>query len=139
MRLNLECFALTGATTDVRIHMLNTGAKAIARVQTPRGKVEYEGEARIDGVPGASAAVPIEFLDIAGSSCGALLPTGQVRDLVLDVEVTCIDNGMPVVLLKASDFGLVGNESPAELETNLELKKPYRSNTIGGRSANEFG
>ena len=111
-----------GATTDVRIHMLNTGAKAIARVQTPLGKVEYEGEARIDGVPGASAAVPIEFLDIAGSSCGALLPTGQVRDLVLDVEVTCIDNGMPVVLLKASDFGLVGNESPAELETNLELK-----------------
>jgi 4-oxalomesaconate tautomerase len=112
----------TGTTTDVRIHMLNTGAKAIARVQTPDGKVEYDGQARIDGVPGTSAAVPIDFLDIAGSSCGALLPTGQVKDSIKGIEVTCIDNGMPVVLLKASDFGLAGTESPEELETNLELK-----------------
>jgi len=120
----IECGMIspTGETTDVRIRMLNTGAKAVARVQTPNGKVEYEGQARIDGVPGTAAPVPIEFLDIAGSSCGALLPTGQAKDLINGVEVTCIDNGMPVVLLRAQDFGLTGNEDPQSLEENSELK-----------------
>ena len=113
----------TGDTTDVRINMLNTGAKAVARVQTPDGRVEYEGNARIDGVPGTAAPVPIDFLDIAGSSCGALLPTGNSRDRIDGVDVTCIDNGMPVVLLKASDFGLSGQEAPQELESNTKLKE----------------
>jgi len=113
--------AITGAITPVRIHMVNTGGIAVAHVATPNGAVEYEGEARIDGVPGTAAAVPLEFLDVAGSSCGALLPTGEVRDRVAGVEVTCIDNGMPVVLLRASDFDLAGDESPAELEANAAL------------------
>jgi 4-oxalomesaconate tautomerase len=107
--------------TPVRIHMVNTGGIAVAHVATPNGAVEYEGEARIDGVPGTAAAVPLEFLDVAGSSCGALLPTGKVRDRVAGVEVTCIDNGMPVVLLRASDFDLAGDELPAKLEANAAL------------------
>ncbi len=108
--------------TDVRIHMLNTGARAVARVETPGGQVNYKGEARIDGVPGTAAPVPLDFLDIAGSGCGALLPTGHAKDLINGIEVTCIDNGMPVVLLKASDFGLSGTESPAKLESMTDLK-----------------
>jgi len=112
-----------GAITDVRIRMLNTGAKAIARVEAPKGQVEYEGNARIDGVPGTASPVSIDFLDIAGSSCGALLPTGQAKSLIQNTEVTCIDNGMPVVLLRASDFGLTGSESPETLEANSELKQ----------------
>ncbi len=110
------------ATTPVRIHMVNTGSVAIAHVATPNGAVEYEGTARIDGVPGTAAPVLLEFLDIAGSSCGALLPTGQVRDRIDDVDVTCIDNGMPVVLMRAQDFGLRGDESPDELESNQTLR-----------------
>jgi 4-oxalomesaconate tautomerase len=109
--------------TDVRILMANTGALAVARVQTPGGMVNYQGAARIDGVPGSAAPVPIEFLNIAGSSCGALLPTGNAVDRIDDIELTCVDNGMPVVLLRASDFGLSGAESPAELEANAELKQ----------------
>lgn len=109
--------------TDVRIRMVNTGARAVARVQTPQGKVSYQGDARIDGVPGTSAPVPIDFLDIAGSSCGALLPTGEVSDTINGVQVTCIDNGMPVVLMKAADFGLTGTETPGELEANETLKQ----------------
>ncbi len=109
--------------TDVRILMVNTGALAIARVETPGGVVNYQGEARIDGVPGTAAPVPIDFQDIAGSSCGALLPTGNIVDSIDGVEVSCIDNGMPVVLLRASDFGLSGAEQPAELEANSELKQ----------------
>jgi 4-oxalomesaconate tautomerase len=114
--------AVRGATTPVRIHMVNTDSVAIAHVATPNGAVEYEGDARIDGVPGTAAPVRLEFLDIAGSSCGTMLPTGHARDRIDDIEVTCIDNGMPVVLLRARDFGLEGNETPEQLESNSQLK-----------------
>jgi 4-oxalomesaconate tautomerase len=113
---------IAGATTPVRIHMVNTGSIAVAHVATPDGAVEYEGDARIDGVPGTAAAVALEFIDVAGSSCGALLPTGSVRDSVEGIDVTCIDNGMPVVLLRAQDFGLSGDETPEQLEANANLK-----------------
>jgi 4-oxalomesaconate tautomerase len=126
-------------STDVRIHMVNTGARAVARVETPSGLVNYQGEARIDGVPGSAAPVPIDFLDIAGSSCGALLPTGHIVDVIEGVEATCIDNGMPVVLLKASDFGLVGNESPAELEANTELKTRIETIRLAAGSLMKLG
>ena len=108
--------------TSVRIHMVNTGSIAVAHVPTPRGVVEYEGEARIDGVPGTAAAIPIDFLDVAGSSCGSLFPTGRVVDEIDGIEVTCIDNGMPVVVIAAADLGKTGSESPEALEADLALK-----------------
>ena len=110
-----------GNTTDVRIWMENTQSLAVARVETPDGRVRYDGTAQIDGVPGTHAPIPIEFLDVAGSSCGALLPTGRAVDLVAGVRVTCVDNGMPVVCLKASDVGLSGYEDPAEIEANAAV------------------
>lgn len=108
--------------TDVRIHMVNTKSIAVASVQTPGGKVEYQGDARIDGVPGTAAPIPIDFLDVAGSNCGALLPTGHARDTVNGIELTCIDNGMPVVVMRAEDFGKTGYEAPADLEADTDLK-----------------
>jgi 4-oxalomesaconate tautomerase len=113
---------VAGPVTPVRIHMVNTASIAVAYVPTPNGAVEYEGETRIDGVPGTAAAIPLEFLDVAGSSCGALLPTGSVVDEVRGVSITCIDNGMPVVLLRAADFDLSGEETPEQLEANSALK-----------------
>jgi 4-oxalomesaconate tautomerase len=112
-----------GDVTPVRIWMRNTQTLATASVQTPDGQVRYDGAARIDGVPGTHAPIPIEFADVAGSSCGALLPTGNVTDVIEGTTVTCIDNGMPVVCLAAADFGLTGQESPAELEGTAELTK----------------
>jgi len=112
----------TGDETQVRIFMENTGQIAIATVATPNGSVTYRGESKIDGVPGTSAAVPLEFLDTAGSSCGALLPTGNAVDLIDGVECTLIDNGMPVVVMRASDVGISGTESREELEANSELR-----------------
>ncbi|HEY6126337.1 MAG TPA: 4-oxalomesaconate tautomerase [Steroidobacteraceae bacterium] len=112
---------VTGASTPVRIHMVNTGSMAVAHVQTPEGAVEYEGEARIDGVPGTAAPVTLEFLDVAGSSSGSLLPTGAVADRFEDIELTCIDNGMPVIIVRAEDLGVTGAESPAQLEANAAL------------------
>ena len=108
--------------TAVRIHMLNTASISVAHIQTPGGKVEYEGEARIDGVPGTSAPIPIDFLDVAGSSCGALLPTGAAIDEIDGVKVTLIDNGMPVIVVRAADLGVTGYETPAALEANAALK-----------------
>tara|TARA_R110001592_G_scaffold363395_1_gene687515 strand:+ start:24300 stop:25391 length:1092 start_codon:yes stop_codon:yes gene_type:complete len=120
----IECGLVSAGAeyTDVSIHMVNTDGIAVARIQTPGGAVTYAGDARIDGVPGTAAPVTLEFLDIAGSSCGALLPTGNVVDEVLGVNVTCIDNGMPVVLLNAADLDVSGYESPNELEANKELR-----------------
>jgi 4-oxalomesaconate tautomerase len=113
---------VAGELTPVRIHMLNTASIAVAYVPTPGGVVEYEGDARIDGVPGTAAPIALEFLDVAGSSCGSLLPTGSAIDEVNGVSVTCIDNGMPVVVLRAQDFGLTGEEAPEQLESNATLK-----------------
>src|ERR1700750_989560 len=103
--------------------MVNTKSLAIARIQTPGGRVRYDGPARIDGVPGTHAPIPIEFADVAGSSCGALLPTGNVTDVIEGTGVTCIDNGMPVVCIAAADLGLSGQETPAQLEGDSEVTR----------------
>lgn len=109
--------------TRVRIHMVNSGNVAEVAVQTPGGRVNYEGSARIDGVPGTAAPLTIDFLDTAGSICGSLLPTGNLVDDVAGVQVTCIDNGMPVVLLRAEDLGRTGYEEPHVLNEDVELRR----------------
>jgi len=119
--------AAQDGTTDVRIFMENTGQLAIATVETPGGAVNYAGDARIDGVPGTSAPQPIIFEDTAGSSCGALLPTGNETDTIDGVEVTLIDNGMPCVVMSAEEMGMTGHETPEELEANDVLRKKLES------------
>ncbi|MCY3879158.1 MAG: 4-oxalomesaconate tautomerase [Rhodobacteraceae bacterium] len=119
--------AAVDGETPVTVFMENTGQLALVSVQTPSGAVSYQGSARIDGVPGHAAPVKIEFKDTAGSSCGALLPTGNTSDSINGVDVTMIDNGMPCVLLRASDFSLTGCESPAELEDNEVLRARLES------------
>lgn len=109
--------------TPVAIYMENTGQTAVARVATPGGKATYGGEAKIDGVPGGAAAVPLAFKDTAGSSCGNLLPTGNAVDVVEGIAVTMIDNGMPCVVMRASDMGITGDEAPEELEASAGLRK----------------
>ena len=108
--------------TQVRIFMVNTSQTVVATVQTPGGKPEYQGNARIDGVPGTAAPIPLSFSDTAGSTCGALLPTGRAVDLVNGIAVTCIDNGMPVVVMRASDVGRSGYETRDQLDKDTELK-----------------
>jgi 4-oxalomesaconate tautomerase len=108
--------------TKVTIYMENTGQIAVASVQTPSGVPTYSGEARIDGVPGTSAPIPLEFRDTAGSSCGALLPTGNTVDIINGVPCTLIDNGMPCIIMKAADVGATGYESREELDAADDLK-----------------
>jgi 4-oxalomesaconate tautomerase len=114
--------APTAPTTPVTIYMVNTGTVAVAHVPTPGGEVTYAGEASIAGVPGTAAAIRIDFRDTAGSVCGALLPTGNITDQIDGIEATLIDNGMPMVVLRASDLGKSGYETPADLNSDQELR-----------------
>ena len=113
--------------TRVSIFMENTDQVAVATVMTPGGKVSYVGDAHLDGVPGTASPIPVVFKDTAGSSCGALLPTGKVVDVIDGVEVTCIDNGMPVVILRAADVGITGDETRDALDANTALKAKLES------------
>ena len=104
--------------TAVKIRAVNTGARVLARVNTPQAVVNYQGDTKIDGVPGSAAPVELNFMDVAGSSTGQFLPTGHLIDEVDGIPVTCIDVAMPMVMARASDFGLTGHESREELDNN---------------------
>jgi len=108
--------------TVVRVHMVNSDAYAELVVQTPDGSVTYEGEAKIDGVPGSHAPVLQRYFGTAGAQCGALLPTGHAMDRIDGIDCTLIDNGMPSVLIRSQDLGLSGDENPEVLEANEALK-----------------
>ena len=108
--------------TRVAIYMENTGQVAVATVQTPGGTVRYDGDASISGVPGTAAPIPLAFRDTAGSSCGALLPTGNGVDEIEGVRVTLIDNGMPCVVFAAADVGVTGYEDRDTLDANTGMK-----------------
>ena len=114
---------VSGDVTPVRIHMLNSGEVATARIETPGGRVNYKGTTEIAGVPGSHAAVPLLFENTAGSLCGALLPTGREVDAIDGINATLIDNGMPCVVMLASDLGVTGLETREELEANEDLRK----------------
>jgi 4-oxalomesaconate tautomerase len=113
--------------TSVRIHMVNSGSVATAAFATPGGAVAYGGGAAISGVPGTAAPIRLDFARTEGSACGALLPTGRVRDVIDGIEVTCVDNGMPVVVAAAADLGLTGYESPDDLGADASLRERIQS------------
>lgn len=112
---------VTGDETRVRIRGVNTGALVQAIVQTPDGAVRYDGDLAIDGVPGTAAPVALNFMEVVGSRTGAMLPTGQVREKIDGIEVTCIDVAMPMMIGRAADLGITGHESQVELDENKAL------------------
>lgn len=111
-----------GTEAVVRIRMLNTGGTAVASFPIERGQPVYRGGRAISGVPGTAAEIRLDFQGTAGSTCGRLLPTGSVADRIVGLDVTCVDNGMPVVVVRATDLGVTGHESVAELEGNSDLR-----------------
>ncbi|MDN3354851.1 4-oxalomesaconate tautomerase [Actinomadura sp. DC4] len=113
--------------TSVRIRMVNSDSVATATFPTPGGVVDYDGDTAISGVPGTAAPVVLDFEGTEGSACGALLPTGNVRDVIDGVPVTCLDNGMPVVVAAASGLGLTGYEDVAALAADEALRERVQS------------
>lgn len=119
--LEMGLVKASGAQTRVRIRAVNTGARVESVVQTPEGVPLYEGDAEIAGVPGTAAPVTLNFSGIAGGVTGAMLPTGRGREVIDGIDVTCLDVAMPVVLARASDFGLTGYEDAADLDANRDF------------------
>ena len=107
--------------TTVRIYNVNTRTLVEAIVQTPGGKVTYEGNAAIDGVPGTAAPVKINFKGGIGSVTGKLLPTGKPLDVIDSTEVSCVDVAMPTVFLRAEKLGKTGYESAADLDSDRAM------------------
>jgi len=108
-------------STEVKINAVNTGARVLSTVQTQGGAVLYGGETAIDGVPGTSAPVGVSFMDIAGSVTGRMLPTGNPRDTIEGIDVTCVDVAMPIVIARADAFGKTGYETTTELDEDAEF------------------
>lgn len=121
--LSEDLVSVEDPTTIVRVRMLNTGAICYLHMPTPAGELDLTGDTAIDGVPGTAAPILCNYLDIAGSACGALLPTGNPVDDIEGIKVTCIDNGMPVVVMRADDLGIKGSEAPEALDANSALKE----------------
>lgn len=109
--------------TLVRIFSVNTQSVVEIVVQTPGGKVTYEGDTQIDGVPGTAAPIRVDFYNTLGSKTGKLLPTGRVRDVIEGISVSCVDMAIPMVLISAQDLGKTGYESKAQLDADKELLK----------------
>jgi 4-oxalomesaconate tautomerase len=114
-------------STTTRIAMVNSGSVVAATFPTPGGVPCYDGPTAIDGVPGTGAPILLRFADTAGSTTGQLLPTGSLCDVIDGVEVTCVDNGMPVVVARAADFDVTGYEPVPELATNAQLNERVQS------------
>ena len=115
--------AVGGDHAQVRIRMVNSDSIATATFPLDAGVPAYDGDTAISGVPGTAAEVRLDFEDTAGSICGTLLPTGAVADVIDGVEATCIDNGMPTVVLRAAALGIAGDETPGDLEANKQLRR----------------
>jgi 4-oxalomesaconate tautomerase len=128
-----------GDVTTLRVLTRNTGTLSDIEVQTPAGRVEYAGDARIDGVPGTAAPINISFLETAGSVCGSLLPTGRLVDRFDGIDVTCIDNGMPVVIMPAEALGVSGYETREQLNANTGLKQKIESIRLQAGPAMNLG
>ncbi len=107
--------------TRVRVFNVNTASRIDVTVQTPGGRVTYDGSTRIDGVAGTAAPIQLDFLDAWGAVTGSVFPTGRRIDLIDGLEVTCIDAAMPLMIVRAADLGLSGRESPVELDANKDL------------------
>ena len=110
-------------TATIRILMRNTDSIATASMPVAAGSPVYAGDTAISGVPGTAAPIRLDFDGIAGGSCGALLPTGNIVDVIDGVRCTLIDNGMPVVVMRADELDIAGDEEPADLERNGQLRE----------------
>jgi 4-oxalomesaconate tautomerase len=110
-----------GGVTRVRIRAVNNRSLVEAIVQTPGRRVRYEGQTSIDGVPGTGAPIVLNFSQIVGAKTGKFLPTGSAIDCFDEIEVTCLDIAMPLIMIRASDLGKTGYESPAELSQDCRL------------------
>jgi 4-oxalomesaconate tautomerase len=132
-----------GAQTRVRIRMVNSNGKVTATFPAQDGRPRYDGDTAIDGVPGTAAAIVLDFEagppQEQGGAAAGVFPTGNLTDVLAGVEVTCVDNGMPVVVVAASSLGVTGYETVAELEGDEELNRRVQELRLAAGKAMGLG
>lgn len=106
--------------TLVRIHNTNTSRILLARVPVRDGSAAVTGDLGIDGVPGTGAPIALDYRATGGGVTGALLPTGNLRD-VLDtpfgpIDASIVDLANLCVFVAASSVGMSGIEGPGDVE-----------------------
>ena len=119
--VEMGLFKTTSDYADIKINAVNTGARVISSIHLKDGMPLYGGDAEIAGVTRNASPVTLKFMDVAGSVTGALLPTGNAKDTIDGIDVTCMDIAMPVVIAKAEDFGIKGDETAESLNENKVL------------------
>lgn len=114
----IEYGLVKAASPITKVRILNTNSQKVveATVHTPGGKVSYLGNFELDGVPGKSAPIALQFFDPTGTKTGRLLPTGSPQDVIFGLPVTCIDFAIPIVFIKAESLGKTGYESKQLLD-----------------------
>ncbi|MDT0318780.1 PrpF domain-containing protein [Streptomyces millisiae] len=119
-----------GDLTRVVMRNTNTGALLEATVDTAGGLVPEFGTQTVPGTRSGGVAVGLTFLDPAGRTTGALLPTGnadeELRLAGEAVRVTMLDAGAPVVLVDAAAAGLTGAEPVAALRGEVGWLRAVR-------------
>ena len=128
--------------TTVRIFNTNTDKVIAADVKTEGGKVVYQGDFKIAGVPVSASPIKLKFIDPAGTLKKGLLPTGKAVDVLEvpgmgSIEVSIIDAANPLVFVKAEDLGLSGKELPEEI--NADEEKLELLETVRGLAAVKLG
>ena len=107
--------------TTVRIRNVNTDSLIDSEVQTPNKQVNYIGDAEINGVPGSSAPIYLNFFNAEGAKTGELFPTGETTESIDGINVTLVDYSVPMMLLSAESLGLSGQETAEEIDINSPL------------------
>ncbi|MDQ0887967.1 2-methylaconitate cis-trans-isomerase PrpF [Paenibacillus sp. V4I9] len=117
---------LTEPVTAVHIYNTNIDKIIVAEIPVANGQIIYDGDFSIDGVPGVSSKIMLNFLNSGGTFTGNTLPTGNVKDTVqIDdgrrFEVSIVDCANTIVIVRAEDVGAKGTELQQEVNQNTEL------------------
>lgn len=106
---------LTDPVTIVRIFNTNSNNIIEAEIPVRNGKIQYDGTFSIDGVPGTSQRILINYLNTEGAITGKILPTGNPKDtLKIDdgrvFDITVIDAANVIVFVQANQLNIKGTE-----------------------------
>jgi len=128
--------AVAGDTTTVRIRIVNPTVSLVeAQVRTAGGRVRYDGDTVMAGTPFPAAPIHLAF----PGGGNPVFPTGRLVDEFAGLPATCVDAGMPVVVLRAADVGIDGTESQEDLEDHRELRATVENIRLAAGEAMGLG